>query len=96
MISKVLSVYDSKAEAYMRPFTAQSTGAAIRSFTDEINSDSPENQLSKHPEDYYLVELGTFDELTGTLIPLDKPKTVLAGLDALRTTPLPTTLKNIS
>ncbi len=63
------TIRDSAAEAFMRPFFAQSKGAAIRSFSDEVNGgDSP---ISQHPEDYTLFELGVFDELTGRLSPTE-------------------------
>ncbi len=60
------TVRDSAAEAFMRPFFAQSKGAAIRSFADQVN-DTDGNPIWQHPEDYTLFELGTFDELTGFL-----------------------------
>lgn len=59
------TVRDSCAEAFIRPFFAQSPGAAIRSFSDEVNGgDSP---VSSHPQDYTLFEIGVFDCLTGIL-----------------------------
>jgi len=62
MVEKVFCVYDSKAEAYMRPFLDQSTGAAMRSFSDEVNSDSKESMLATHPEDFTAFELGSWDD----------------------------------
>lgn len=64
MKTKLLSVYDSKAEAYMQPFHAQSRGSAIRSFTDETNN--PQSPFNRHPADYTLFELGDYDDATGT------------------------------
>lgn len=64
---KMFSVYDSKAESYMMPFTAQSRGSAVRSFTEASND--PQSPCCKHPSDYTLFAVGEFDELTGVLTP---------------------------
>ncbi len=53
------AVYDAKAGAYLRPFFANSAGEAIRSFGDAVNSDTP---FGKHPEDYTLFAVGSFDD----------------------------------
>lgn len=86
MIYKVMSVYDVKAEAYMRPFFARSTGEGLRSFSDEVNSGNKESALSHHPEDFILMELGDWDELSGELKVLEKPRTINRGIDVLRKT----------
>lgn len=49
----------------MRPFTAISPGQAIRAFRDEINT--PGSELNKHPEDYELNKVGTFDDAIGQI-----------------------------
>ena len=59
-------IRDSQAEAFMRPFCAQSAGAAIRSFSDMVNSTGGE-LISAHPEDFTLFSVGSFDEQTGKL-----------------------------
>lgn len=84
MIYKMLSVYDSKAEAYMRPWFARSTGEAIRSFSDEVNSSSKESGLAHHPEDFILYELGTWDEISGVVEVLEKARAVTSGIDVKR------------
>lgn len=62
---KIFTVYDSKAEAYLQPFYAQATGAAVRMF--ESAAKDPEHHFHKHAGDYTLFELGSFDEQTGKL-----------------------------
>jgi hypothetical protein len=84
MIYKMLAVYDSKAEAYMRPFVARSTGEAIRSFSDEVNSGDKNSPVCHHSEDFILYELGTWDELTGMLDVYEKPKALNSGIDVRR------------
>ena len=53
----------------MRPFTAQAIGEASRLFEDECKN--PETPMHKHPEDYALFQIGTFDQLTGTIKPME-------------------------
>lgn len=85
MIYKVLCVYDSKAEAYLRPFFARSTGEALRSFGDEVNSGNKDSAVCHHPEDFVLYELGTWDEARGAIAPYEKPKALNSGIDLKRT-----------
>jgi len=79
MLTKVFTVYDSKMEAYLAPFYAQAQGSAIRMFSDSINDKN--HAFGKHPEDYTLFEIGSYDELTGTLIPLTAHKSLGTGVD---------------
>lgn len=59
------SIYDKKAEAFTQPFFQATRGLAIRAFTDACNMQ--DNQFAKHPEDYTLFLIGTFDDETGVL-----------------------------
>lgn len=60
MILKLFSVFDSKVEAYMQPFFMASRGAAIRAFIDTASDSN--SMICKHPGDYTLFELGSFDD----------------------------------
>ena len=62
---KAFCIFDAAATAAMRPFFAQSAGAAIREFTDIVNN--PEHPIGEHPEDYTLFAIGEFNEQSGTL-----------------------------
>lgn len=63
MILVIYSVYDSKVGAYLQPFFMRSRGEASRAFTEAVaDSNSP---FCKHPDDFVLFELGTFDDSTG-------------------------------
>lgn len=64
MIQKIFSVYDQKAEAYLPPFYLPTRAMAIRTFGDCANS--ADHQFSKHPQDYLLVELGEWDDNSGS------------------------------
>lgn len=62
MIMEVCSVYDSVSGVYARPIFVVSKGAAVRLFYDEVNRDAADNALNKHPEDFSLWHLGSFDD----------------------------------
>lgn len=63
---KLFSVYDSKVKAYRFPFFMQSTGQAIRAFTDLVN-DGGKSEVAKYPEDFSLFDHGSFDDQTGEM-----------------------------
>lgn len=65
MKNAVCSVYDSAVGSYGRPIYAPSVGAAMRSFTDEVNRVAQDNPLNKHPDDFHLELLAEFDDETG-------------------------------
>lgn len=62
MIQNVFAVYDSKASAYLTPFFLPTTPMAVRVFSECANS--TDHQFGRHPEDYTLWHLGTFDDNT--------------------------------
>lgn len=72
MITRIYSVYDNKAEAYMAPFTTSNAGLALRTFADTVNN--PDSIFAKHPDDFVLFELGTFDDVSGRVDPYTENK----------------------
>jgi hypothetical protein len=68
-ILTIVAVKDRAVDAYNRPFYVPTIGAAIRSFTDEVNR--TESEMNAHPEDYDLYEMGTFCDQTGTFLPAE-------------------------
>lgn len=60
MLHRAYTIYDSKVEAYMKPFFAMSDGDALRSFVDAINS--PDSPFFRHPDDYTLFQIGVYDD----------------------------------
>jgi len=62
MITKIFSIYDTKAKAYNTPFYMLQEGQALRGFMDLVND--PQTSISKHPSDYILFMIGTFDDQT--------------------------------
>lgn len=78
---EVFSVYDSKAQAYLPPFFLPKPAMAIRIFTECVNS--PEHQFGKHPADYTLFHVGSFDDTDGDIISIDPQKNLGNGLHLL-------------
>lgn len=72
MILRMFSMYDEKAEAFIRPFFMPNVAMAQRVI---IKAGSEmDHPFAQHPSDYILYELGTFDEtgaeFTTTLTPI--------------------------
>ena len=59
----ICSIYDKATQAYMRPFTAQTPGQAIRLFEDIATQ--PDHDIARHPEH------GDFTDHDGQLIPIE-------------------------
>lgn len=79
-----LSVYDSKALFFSPPFFAPNIGSGIRSWGDEVRN--PLTPWSKHPGDYQLYEIGTYDSDTGLLSSL-VPMKLLASATEFSNSP---------
>ena len=69
MLHRICSIYDKATRAYMRPFTAQAQGQAVRMFEDHVRQ--PDSELGRHPEDYALFEIATFDDNSGEITPCE-------------------------
>lgn len=65
------SILDGKSGIYNQPFSAVSRGVCLRMFTDLSND--PKSMINRHPEDYTVVELGSFDDATGIFKSHDSP-----------------------
>lgn len=61
----VFAVFDTKVALFAQPFFARNQAAAMRMFNDACSD--PSTTLSKHPADFHLYHLGSFDEETGYL-----------------------------
>ncbi len=72
----IYSIFDTASGLYSRPFFTQSDAEAMRSFED-IATDA-EHPVGKHPEDYNLFRLGTFDDNKGKLVDEDNECLVTA------------------
>jgi hypothetical protein len=81
----IFSSRDVKSESFGQPFFALHVGLAIRALTDAVNNHREPSDLSNHPEDFILFELGSFDSSTGTITPLEAPRSVVNCLTLVKT-----------
>ncbi|AXH77395.1 MAG: nonstructural protein [Microviridae sp.] len=80
----VVSVRDSAADVYNRPFFVPHRNVAVRDFTDEVNREDPTNPLNKHPGDFDLYLLGEFDDNTGLIHQEPTPTGLVRGKDVFK------------
>jgi len=76
---RLFAVRDVKAEAFNAPFCFQTAGQALRAFSDEVNN--PNSSLSKHPEDFFLYELGVYEDSTAAFTILPAPRLLGTAAD---------------
>lgn len=78
----MFSIFDKVSELYEPPFIEVNKGTAMRRVTDLMQS-NPQSPLTKFPDNYTLVEVGSWDELGG--IPFNKkaPETVIELVELL-------------
>ncbi len=84
-MKSVYTIYDSKAEAYMTPFFVDKDGQALRDFQDVVQN--PETPFAKHPEDYTLFKIGTYDPNTAQLKPLETPVSMGLAIEFTNNSP---------
>lgn len=80
-ILQVFAVRDSALDAFQRPFFVPAQGLAIRAFSDEVNN--PQSDFFKHPADYELFHLGSYEEDTAGFQLLPQPKSVIRAKDSI-------------
>lgn len=83
MLQFVVSVKDRAADVFNRPFFVPHRNVAVRDFTDEVNRSAVDNPLNKHPDDFDLYILGTFDDNTGAFVMEDVPTVLVRAKDVL-------------
>lgn len=67
MITKIFSIYDSKAAHYLNPFFAPNAAVALRMFERAVNEENTD--FHRFAGDYTLFEIGEFRMDTGDVIP---------------------------
>lgn len=80
MIFQMCVVRDSAAQVYGQPIFVPSIGIAVRSFGDEVKRSDANNQMNKHPEDFEMFHVGTYDDNTCTFAAVP-PKSIARGVD---------------
>lgn len=72
MAKKMLySVYDTKVQYFRDPMFMRNRGEALRTWTEVANAEK--HEISSHPSDFSLMELGEFDDQTGKIEMLPVP-----------------------
>lgn len=56
---KLFCVHDSKAQVYLNPMTFRNAGEAMRAW--ETTCKDPKTQFSQYPNDFTLLELGSYN-----------------------------------
>ena len=69
MKSNAYTLYDIKSETYSPPFFASAHGSAIRLVMDLVSD--PTTTPGRHPQDFSLLCIGSFDDSLGLMLPLD-------------------------
>jgi hypothetical protein len=81
---EVCAVHDSATQMFGRPFFVVATGQALRSFQDEVRTNT-ESDLHKHPSDFTLYHLGTFYDESGQFELQAAPVMLVRGKDVTET-----------
>lgn len=82
MQTHIYSVYDNKGLVYSTPFFAINDGHAVRSFSDLANDVN--TTVGRHPGDFSLFCLGTFDDVRPNLVGVVPIRHVIDALNVLR------------
>lgn len=75
MKMEVFSVYDLVTNVFQPPLYAHNAGDALRIIQKYLDGD---NNMSRHPADFALYHLGSFDDGPGLVSPIDPPVQVIA------------------
>lgn len=65
MVLFAYSIYDRKSLTYHTPFFQHADGAAVRMLSDLVAD--PNTSVGRHPGDYVLYRVGTYDDQKGEL-----------------------------
>ncbi len=79
MKHRIFCIHDVAAGCYLPPFVLHEPAMAIRAFGDCVNSDT--HQFGKHPGDYTLFEVGSFDDASCLLVAWPGAKKLANGLE---------------
>lgn len=78
---QAFSVYDEKAQSYNLPFFYPQINLAVRALTDSLQN--PDSIVARHPEDFTLYHIGTFNDLTGKMESFVEPRPVCRATEII-------------
>lgn len=76
----ICGIHDTCSDSWLSPMFWQTRRQAVRAFKDVIADKNTE--FARHPEDYNLFSLGTFDEQSGAVVGAE-PVLVCSGVSLL-------------
>lgn len=79
---KAFACFDSKLESWNPPMFLEHHGQAERMFEELAND--PQSMICKHPVDFTLFQVGTFDTVSGVLTPVTPPVQIATALQVRR------------
>lgn len=75
MITRLYAIYDRKAVVYHQPFYAITDAVAVRTVSDVVAD--PNAPFGRHPNDYVVYMVGTYDDQNGVVTPQNPLKHVI-------------------
>lgn len=81
-MKQLITVHDSKSGIFTPPVAVLAIGEAIRTFEDAVND--PQSPFNKHPEDYTLFHIGSYDETTASVEMLQSPLSLGGALNFVK------------
>ena len=67
MLKIIVSLKDTATQVFGTPFVVGAPAQAVRSLRDEVNSKDSTTDIRRHPGDFELYEIATFDEESGVV-----------------------------
>lgn len=74
MLINAYVIFDKKAAVYNKPFYLLNDEIALRSASDLLQDNNTD--IARHPEDFILFKIGTYDDTTAILKQTSSPETI--------------------
>lgn len=65
-MKEVCGIYDVKAKCYVHVFLEATLDCALRTFSEMVTN--PQSAVARHPMDYHLFHVASFDEQSGKMV----------------------------
>ena len=88
MLLSIFGIYDSGISSWMPPLYFRNKGEALRWWQEVCNSS--ESKISKHPADYTIFEIGTWNDDSNEFSLLKAPIKLGLALEFAKVVPVPT------
>lgn len=82
MLLRAYTLHDTKALTYSPPFFVNNDALAIRMLTDLVND--PNTSPGRHPADFRMYCVGSYDDQNGKLLSLDIPNHVMDAVSLVQ------------